>query len=543
MWRRRSLRSLRTPSSLITFSNRSFYDGRLHTFPSAQFESPDLGVQLFRVDGIYDRGGTRTNEVEADAVVDRIIFHRRHHPELTMGVVALSSAQQSAIEYAIERRADAEPELASLVSDDRLDGFFVKNLENVQGDERDLIILSIGYGPDENGKFTMNFGPMSSPGGERRLNVAVTRARMRVEVVCSFRPGEIRTDNPVTKHLARYLDYAERGIAALAIDLTDSEGDAESPFEEEVLRTVRSLGYDASPQVGVAGYRIDIGIRHPAEPGRYILGVECDGASYHSSKVARDRDRLREQVLRGLGWQMHRIWSTAWFADRAGETERLRQAIERAQRGEQSRTDWTRTTEVHVEVDEHDFDELPDWLDSFEPPVLPLVRPISDFTDPSNRSRIAGQIAQIVAAAGPLQRDQVLVAVRHAWSIGRAGARIRDAFDAALSSAVARGDISQRRNFLHHTDDFVAVRGPGVDGSTRPVGHVAPDELDLAVVRLLADAGTSAACSDLRTAWARLFGWRRIGTEIENAFDDALDRLRSDAAITGTSEIRLTARG
>ncbi|WP_421121684.1 DUF4011 domain-containing protein [Aquihabitans daechungensis] len=154
--------------SLITFSNYSFYDGRLHTFPGATFESPDLGVELFKVDGEYRRGATRDNPIEAEAVVDRIVFHRRRHPELTIGVVALSVAQQTCIEAAIERRSFGEPELRDLVTDSRLDGFFVKNLENVQGDERDIIILSVGYGPDEVGKLTMNFGPMSRPGGERR---------------------------------------------------------------------------------------------------------------------------------------------------------------------------------------------------------------------------------------------------------------------------------------------------------------------------------------------------------------------------------------
>ena len=165
---------------------------------------------------------------------------------------------------------------------------------------------------------------MNREGGERRLNVAVTRARRRVEVVSSISGGHITSGSGALNHLRRYLDFAERGTAALAIDLRGSVGDAESPFEEEVLRSVRSMGREAVPQVGVAGYRIDIGIRHPNKPGSYLLGVECDGASYHSSKVARDRDRLRQEVLEGLGWTIHRIWSTAWFTDRAAEEDRLR---------------------------------------------------------------------------------------------------------------------------------------------------------------------------------------------------------------------------
>ena len=190
--------------SLITFSNRSFYGGRLQTFPGATFEAPDLGVEFIKVDGRYARGGLRDNPIEAEAVVDRIVFHRQRHPDLTLGVVALSAAQQSCIEATIERRRALEPELRDLVTDSRLDGFFVKNLENVQGDERDLIIISIGYGPDEFGKLTMQFGPLMKANGWRRLNVAVTRAKRRVEVVSSITPGQIVSENASTRHLARY---------------------------------------------------------------------------------------------------------------------------------------------------------------------------------------------------------------------------------------------------------------------------------------------------------------------------------------------------
>ena len=266
--------------SLIAYSNHSFYEGRLHTFPGAAFESPDLGVELFPVvDGVYRRGTTRDNREEAAEVVERMLFHRRHHPDATIGVVALSTAQQRAVENEIGRRWGSEPELRLLDSDDRLDGFFVKNLESVQGDERDIIILTIGYGPDENGKLTMNFGPLNREGGQRRLNVAITRARQRVEVAATISAGDIVSGNPSINHLRRYLDYAERGYPALAVDLEGSMGDAESLFEEEVLNSLRSMGYDPAPQVGVAGYRIDIGVRVPASPdalGRTVAEVPPD---------------------------------------------------------------------------------------------------------------------------------------------------------------------------------------------------------------------------------------------------------------------------
>lgn len=524
--------------SLITFSNYSFYDGRLHTFPGAAFEAPDLGVELFMVDGEYRRGGTRDNPIEAEKTVDRIVHHRRAHPELTLGVVTLSVPQQTCIEAAIERRADDEPELSYLMTDDRLDGFFVKNLENVQGDERDIILISIGYGPDENGKTTMNFGPMSRPGGERRLNVAVTRARRRVELVSSISSGQFKTDNVTTQYLARYLDYADRGPAALALELGDSEGDVESPFEEEVLRSVRGLGYDVVPQVGVAGYRIDLGVRHPGKSGIYVLGIECDGAAYHSSKVARDRDRLRQEVLEGLGWRMHRIWSTAWFTDRATEVERIKTAIEDAVAG--AAPDLARSSRPPIDlvVEETDFEAPPDWAYPYSEPQLGTHHSRVDFIDPAARKEISEQIAQIVSMNGPIHVEQVLTAVRTAWGIGRAGDRIRYAFNQALAHLETRGSITVEGAFLSEPGQPVLVRVPAEDGDpVRKVVHVPPSELREAVIRLLDDAGSS-SFEQLRLVWARLFGWRRIGADIMNAFDDVIDELIKSGEVEGPEPLR-----
>jgi very-short-patch-repair endonuclease len=527
--------------ALITFSNRSFYRGRLHTFPGANFNAPDLGVELFHVKGSYRRGSLRDNPDEAQKVVDRIVFHRRNHPNLTVGVVALSVAQQSAIEEAIERRT--EPELRQLVTDNRLDGFFVKNLENVQGDERDLIILSIGYGPDENGKLTMNFGPMNRTGGERRLNVAVTRARRRVEVVTSVTAGDITSTATSILHLKRYLDFADRGPVALGLDIAEAGRDAESPFEEEVLRSVEMLGYEAVPQVGVAGYRIDIGVKHPTKPGQYVLGIECDGAMYHSSKVARDRDRLRQQVLEGLGWKIHRIWSTAWFSDRAAEEDRLRREIQILLEGEHQGRALEAGAGVEVEVDEFDFDDRPSWARAYQEPALEALylHPNEPkFIDAISRPRISRQIQEVVRRHGPIHRDVVLETVRKAWGISRAGSRIQDAFDWALSHAYANGQIRlSGSSFLTAPEIEIVVRVPADEAAVpRRVAHVPPEELDLAIVRLLEDAGSS-PMENVRTAWARLFGWRKVGSEIDIVFEEAVDRLRAAGAIDGDSVLRL----
>ncbi|MCM4077737.1 DUF4011 domain-containing protein [Paractinoplanes hotanensis] len=308
--------------ALIAFANHRFYQGRLLTFPSAGAD-PETGVELVPAAGVYRRGGARDNPVEAEAVAGRIISCLTTRPELSLGVVTFSVAQAEAIEAAVERAAARHPGLERFLDGDRLTGFFVKSLESVQGDERDVMIFSIGYGRDERGRVSSNFGALNQPNGWRRLNVAITRARRRVEIISSIRSRDIpESANPGVRHLAAYLDFAERGLAA-----APAPAAAADPFVSSVLETVRSWGYEANAGVGGQGYRLDIGVRHPTPGHGYVLGVECDGPFYGSMGAARDRDRLTAAVLTGLGWRLHRLWGTAWHHDRAGEEERLRRAI------------------------------------------------------------------------------------------------------------------------------------------------------------------------------------------------------------------------
>ena len=316
---------------LIAFSNHRFYSDKLITFPSAISKHDCLGVKLLHVkDGIYYRGGRRDNPKEAQEIAKIVFDHYTNYPSKTLGVVAFSMAQMDAINDAIELKRKETPQFEHFFKDDRLEGFFVKNLENVQGDERDVIIFSVGYGPDERGQITMNFGPLNKQGGERRLNVAITRAREKIILVSSILASDfdlksVNASGVLT--LYQYLDYAERGTSALKLDRIN-EGDYESPLEEEVATEIRQMGYNTIPQVGCSGYRIDLGVLDPANPGRFILGVECDGATYHCSSSARDRDRLREQVLKQLGWKIYRIWSPTWVSRREDEVKKLREAIQ-----------------------------------------------------------------------------------------------------------------------------------------------------------------------------------------------------------------------
>ncbi|MEU4624812.1 DUF4011 domain-containing protein [Actinoplanes sp. NPDC023801] len=328
---------------LVAFANKAFYQGRLNMFPAPAAGGPDAGVELFPVAGVYRRSTSRDNPVEAERVAERIVHHFTTRPGHTLGVVTFSVAQADAIERALDRIAGEHPALERAVADDRLHGFFVKSLESVQGDERDVMIFSIGYGYDESGRFSANFGALNRPNGWRRLNVAITRARHRVEIVTSVLSRDIpESDNEGVRQLAAYLDHAEHEAGGLDPDLSGTgpaPANGNDDFVTSVLDTVRSWGYPARTSMGTGGGRVDIAIRHPDDPaGDYVLGVRCDGPGYRSCPAARDRDRLNDQVLIDLGWRLHRAWALAWYRDRAGEEARLRTALERAATARRART-------------------------------------------------------------------------------------------------------------------------------------------------------------------------------------------------------------
>ena len=318
--------------SLIEVSNEHFYEGRLVLFPSPSPEKDTDGLTVRRVDGTYDRGGKRHNVIEAEAVARAVAQHAKEHPTRSLGVVTFSTPQRDQITYWLDNLRQDDEALDEFMREGRKEEFFVKNIENVQGDERDVIFISVGYGPRIAGHRldSMAFGPVSSEGGERRLNVLFTRARFKTEVFVSFNSGDIdvaRTKNLGARVLKHFLQAAETGIVSQPVALDD---DPDSDFEVSVARAIRSLGYEVDHQIGSAGFKIDLAVRDPDRPCRYMLAVECDGATYHSALWARERDRQRQEVLEGLGWQFHRVWSTDWFHRRDVEFRRLEAAIENA---------------------------------------------------------------------------------------------------------------------------------------------------------------------------------------------------------------------
>lgn len=315
--------------SLISFSNQAFYQNSLITFPSAE-HGEELGVKFIHVpDGTYDRGGTRSNKREAEETAKLVFEHFRKYPKRSLGVIAFSEAQASEIRDQIDSLRRHSPEMETYFKEGHPDEFFVKSLENVQGDERDVIFFSIGYGKAPDGSLHMNFGPLSKNGGERRLNVAVTRAKYHVKLISSLLPQDIPLERTQSLGVHRLYDYMQMSIngSLPKYSSSDPEKFFDSPFEEDVYEVLVDMGYDVHTQVGSSGYRVDLAVVDPLRPDCYLLGIECDGKTYHSSKVARDRDRLRQQVLENLGWKIHRIWSQEWFKKRKFEVTKLKKVL------------------------------------------------------------------------------------------------------------------------------------------------------------------------------------------------------------------------
>ena len=321
--------------SLIAFSNHRYYDSKLITFPAAVTRAS--AVSWRRINGVYAKGLSRTNQAEAEAMVAEAV-QRLTDPQFiadrkTLAIITLNSQQQKLVEDLLDKARQNHPQIERFFSEELSEPVVVKNLESVQGDERDIILLGIGYGPTEPGANTMsmNFYPLNRDGGWRRLNVAVTRARQEMMVFTSFDPSMVdlnRTSARAVRDLKHFIEFADRGPLALAEAVHGSLGGYDSPFEEAVAQGLMRLGWQVVTQIGVSRFRIDLGIVHPERAGDYLVGIECDGATYHSAATARDRDKVRAGVLQGLGWKLLRVWSTEWWVDKHGALQRLHTAIE-----------------------------------------------------------------------------------------------------------------------------------------------------------------------------------------------------------------------
>jgi len=523
--------------SLIAVSNIEFYK-RLILPPSPLQNSSEYGLSFNYVNGIYTSrhvgtGRPGTNRIEAQAVVDAMSKHAERYPSYSLGVVAFSKAQSDMINQLLDRDRRQNPHLDAFLREGKQENTFVKNIENVQGDERDVILISVGYGPEsaESRHLRMQFGPVNNEGGERRLNVLFTRSRLRCEVFASFDPGDIDLSR-ITKQgprvLKRFLEYAKTG------DLGEQiiSGEApDSPFEQDVAEVIGSLGYMVDPQVGTAGFRIDLGVRNPSYPGEYLLAVECDGATYHSALWARERDRHRQEVLEEFGWRFHRIWSTDWFYRRGQEIERLRQAILEAEDNTHAR-DLIVGANANAATPPH-FEKNDDSMQNMDETNLTLPNPpclsassyqranfsVEESLEPHDlpTRRLSQYVIRVVEIEGPVHITEIARRIATIFGKSRTGRRINEATLAALNHAKRDGGINSDDSFWF--TDAQAAEVPVRDRSaesypTTKAEYLSPMEIRAAADWIKQESGEVTEDELVRSV-ARLLGFHRVGQDLQ----------------------------
>jgi very-short-patch-repair endonuclease len=535
---------------LIAYSNHHFYDSGLITFPSPSAErSESRGVRFEYVpDGRYEderdrvlRTPIKVNRVEAKRVTALALEHVRSRPDESLGIVTLGMNQRDVVEEEIKQALLLEQNLEAFFRPDKPEPFFVKALEQVQGDERDVILISVGYGKNAAGVLSHNFGPINQQGGERRLNVLVTRARNQVVLTSSIRYTDIdldRTQNQGPRLLRNYLEFAEQGPSALAFNPVGSDGEYESPFEEEVGEALKRAGFTIHRQVGSSRFRIDLAIVDPRHPDRYILGVECDGKTYHQSKTARDRDRLRQEMLEQLGWSIHRIWSTEWIHHPERELDRVIALVTELMNegASPSGNVPAEPADSSVATDEDSpavdaESPVPAAAMSPTPPgglwgsgteETSIAVPYRAAELPCSNedlwetpvATLAETIIQCVGFEGPIHEELLLRRIAASWGYQRAGSRIARHIEKAIASGIRRGRIRKVGAFLWPAEDIEVIpRGATPDGILREIGHVPDDEIARAISAVL-ERAFSLSPEDLVVQSSRVFGYRRAGPDI-----------------------------
>jgi very-short-patch-repair endonuclease len=525
--------------SLITVSNVNFYNNKLQVFPASIDRGPSLGLQfMYLKDTVYDRGKTGAkNGLEAKAVAKAALEHFQKHPDKSLGIGTFSLKQMQAIQDQIELLRK-DPIADEYFSANKIEPYFVKNLETIQGDERDVILISVGYGRASDGRLSQNFGPLNSDGGERRLNVLITRARESCVVFANFRASDLKTsgDSPVgIKAFKCFLEYAETGNLPVE---HESLRDSDSPFEDSVYAYLCENGYEVRKQVGCSGFWIDLAVVDPQSQGRYLIGIECDGAMYHSSRVARDRDRLRQQILEGLHWKLHRVWSTDWYRNRNHTQRRLVEAIELAKIN--STTNRAKITKSVKEselkpkyVKSQQYDGRNTHINITEI-VKPVLQQASEIEIPVYQqckkiniaegtplhemiSRdLARAVEQVVSIESPVHVEDVINRIRTLTGFGRAGNRIRDAILSAISAAISQKIIKRQKNFLWTIPDRPLQLRRRVE---LPKINMICDEEILEAIKQVLNLQHATMKQDLILQSARILGIHRttndIGAHIE----------------------------
>ncbi|MBT2620087.1 DUF3320 domain-containing protein [Chryseobacterium sp. ISL-6] len=511
--------------SLISLSNQEFYENKLVIFPSPGSKNR-MGLSFNHLpDTYYDKGKTRTNQGEAEKVADAVIQHALKTPKLSLGVVAFSTAQMQAIQNAIEIRRRKNQEVESYFRAHADEPFFVKNLENVQGDERDVIFISIGYGRTEDGKVPMSFGPLNNEGGERRLNVLITRAKNRCEVFTNITASDM-TLGPNAKFgiraLKSFLYFAQYG--KFESDKDELPYTAR-PFEEIVAQTLREAGYLVREKVGTAGFYVDLAIADADNPGRYLLGINCDGKSYQAAKSTRDRDRLRNTVLEGMGWNLMSVWSLDWFRNPAAELSLLTEAIEKA-----------KTQAEHNDIIEEELmEELKNLVREEPIEKESVVYPVYEITvlpieiahqelHTYPLGKLSTWIQDVVMTESPIHFEEMARRIADANGISKIGNRIRASITNATNYAIDNGHISKKGDFLWHPEkELTTIRDRSMLASnSKKITFISPEEINLAIIKVIEDS-VAIQPDNAISLVSKLLGFSRVTEDIKKYILEIID--------------------
>ncbi len=522
--------------SLIAFSNHQYYDGKLFTFPSPSNQISR--VTFVPVEGIYDRGRTKQNRAEAEAVVSEVIRRLRDPVlrERSIGIVTFSSVQQLLIDDLLEARLARNPD-AEAAANALYEPIFIKNLENVQGDERDVILFSVCYGPDRTGHVGVNFGPLNREGGWRRLNVAVSRARQEMVIFSSLAPEQIdldRTNAPGVAGLRSFLEYARDGREAMPNE--DAAEDGRYDIADCIAEILRRRGYICHTHVGCASGCIDVAVCDTKNEGEYILGILCDTPPSEKEESVRDRNILRGNVLTDLGWQIHRVWSVDFWDAPAREIEKIVKAIDRARRRARKGLPPPSTVQNTSATNGGDKKSGNKGSEAaprgerilYKPTVLKAVpagkRNLTAFFAPENYKTILYQIREILITEAPISYTLIRRRLTDAWGI-RAGARV-DSYLATLlgetrATAKADGDVIFYWSLGQVPEEYHTRRPPANPKERRDAADIPTEELAAAIAAVV-DEQLSLSKEDAVRLVAREFGYTKPSVAIDTRLRAAI---------------------
>ncbi|MBQ9897824.1 MAG: DUF3320 domain-containing protein, partial [Ruminococcus sp.] len=507
--------------SLIAYSNAKYYENKLYTFPSPDDQVSE--VSWVHVEGYYDKGSTKQNKAEAQAIVAEI-SRRLADPELrklSIGVVTFSMPQQNLIDDLLMDAFRADPQLEQWANE-MYEPILIKNLENVQGDERDVIMFSVGYGPDKEGKVSMNFGPLNRDGGWRRLNVAISRSKCQMIVFSVITPDQIdlsRTRSDGVEGLKGFLEFAAKGRSALAV--RGGTASAKNGFGEAVAAELEKLGYQAKCSVGCSDYRIDVAVVNPDKPDTYILGINCCGRAYLDNGTAYDRTLSQPSVLKGLGWNVMNVYILDWLDNKDKVLGKIRSEIEacveRFRHPETKKEESKPKQELVFETEE--ISSLTEMCDKYEPFKIKEYG-MSDKFNEESLGKIIKCINDIIQAEAPINRKTLAKKTFACFGITRPGAAMKRTFDLAFERSDKKTASAGENEFVWQSgqapETYDKCRAVCKDDERRDMDEIAPEEL-AAGIKLIMSRQVAMQRDDLLRETAHLFGFTRLTPTVETA--------------------------